>query len=140
MAGHGSKPDPDRALEPNRSGTRDSGSVSLPGVHHGQPTMVRSYRPPANSGALTDASGMRWTYDAGKRARSGSAMDPGFGGATRTRPRAEAAARAAARRLAQARVAEGPAKTQALINKHVTGDFTPDEVTERRRSRREDYD
>jgi hypothetical protein len=94
MAGHGSPPPPDRALETSRVVHRDSGMLT----EQSDLGAVREYRPPVGSGSKLSDRGTRFAWDV-----AGGAMNGGRGGSVRTLKRARTAVRVAGQRLSEGR-------------------------------------
>ena len=94
MAGHGSPPPPDRAMDPSRVVHRDSGMITEEHEHG----IIHEYRPAVASGSKLSDRGTRYAWDV-----AGGAMEGGRGGSVRTLKRARVAVRTAGQRLAQGR-------------------------------------
>jgi hypothetical protein len=101
MAGHGSAPDPDRALDPNRQVHRDSGMM----IEESDLGRIEEYRPPLlgpdvphAKSSLVSPRGTRYAWSVG-----GGAMEGGRGGSVRSVYRARTAIRNATRRQTEGR-------------------------------------
>jgi hypothetical protein len=97
MAGHGSPPDPDRALHPGRRVTADSGLRNETSEHLGVLTHISEFRVPG---------GTRFAWEVGERAEPGKGANifaKGRGGGVSTYRRAVTATRSAARRVSEGR-------------------------------------